>query len=128
MNIQTCRYCGRHEDTSAVACGECGTPFVPEAPTTPMSPGMFRDLIAAVAGAICVSGYLTWASGQYRYNHWLEGIVWGLGVAIGLASAFMGLRLAKNVKQALLAAGLLCFHFLSLLFLMLMISFIGVRP
>jgi chromate transport protein ChrA len=93
-----------------------------------MSPGLRRDLIASVAGAVCIAAYIMWAGGEYRYNHWFDGTIWGLAAAVGLISAFAGLRLAQDAKETFLSIGLLCFHCLSLLLLLLMISLIGARP
>jgi uncharacterized membrane protein YfcA len=126
--MHTCVYCGHENDDSSTACAGCGTSLAYEPLVAPMSPAIRRTLIAAAAGASCFASYMWWAGGQYRHNHWAEGILWGFGGAVGVTSAFMGWRLAKDGKERLLAAGLLCFHCLSLLLLLLMISFIGARP
>src|SRR2546421_13002795 len=125
--MHKCVYCGRENEDSSAACAMCGTPFGAEPPET-LSDSMRRNVIAAVGAMICFGAYVLWAGGQPRYNHWIEGILWGIGGAVGVGCAFMGWRLAKHRRERLLAAGLLCFHGLSLLLLLLMISLIGARP
>src|SRR5437773_8568338 len=97
--MQNCSYCGRENSDSSAACAGCGKSLSSDAPASPISAGVRRLLISAVAAVFSFAGYLLWAGGQPRLNHLGEGLLWGTAAGIGLTSAFMGGWLAKDGKE-----------------------------